>query len=110
MSTSGNLHGLEPYQETQGEEYMGAPMRAHFEKLLTAWQQEPADRTVDPDQARQRIKKIRTALSRIESEEYGYCCSCGDEIGLRRLEADPTTDLCFACPESEEMKEKVLGG
>ncbi|MFP5429202.1 MAG: TraR/DksA C4-type zinc finger protein, partial [Gammaproteobacteria bacterium] len=39
----------------------------------------------------------------------GWCESCGIEIGLRRLEARPTADLCFDCKEVAEQKEKTVG-
>src|SRR3569623_2480282 len=42
------------------------------------------------DRERKLLKKIDEALDRIDSDEYGYCESCGIEIGIRRLEARPT--------------------
>ena len=44
------ISGFEPYVPAKGEEYMGAPMRAHFTKVLNKWKQElmqEVDRTVD---------------------------------------------------------------
>lgn len=58
------------------------------------------------DRERKLIKKINESLALIESEEYGYCESCGVEIGLKRLEARPTATLCIDCKELEERKEK----
>ena len=58
------------------------------------------------DRERKLIKKINESLSAIESGEYGYCESCGVEIGLKRLEARPTATLCIDCKELEERKEK----
>ncbi|MGV8917765.1 MAG: RNA polymerase-binding protein DksA [Pseudomonas sp.] len=129
--------GFEPYVESKGEEYMGAPMRAHFTKILHKWKQQlmqEVDRTVDhmkdeaanfPDPAdrasqeeefnlelrardreRKLIKKIDKTLQLIEDEEYGWCDSCGIEIGIRRLEARPTADMCIDCKTLAEIKEK----
>ncbi|HDS1819411.1 TPA: RNA polymerase-binding protein DksA [Pseudomonas putida] len=61
------------------------------------------------DRERKLIKKIDKTLQKIQDEEYGWCDSCGIEIGLRRLEARPTADLCFDCKELAEKKEKQVG-
>jgi DnaK suppressor protein len=45
------------------------------------------------------LKRIESAFQRMKEGEYGYCVSCGDEIALKRLEADPTTPLCIDCAE-----------
>ncbi|MBE1069073.1 RNA polymerase-binding protein DksA, partial [Escherichia coli] len=37
------------------------------------------------DRERKLIKKIDETLQLIEDEEYGWCDSCGVEIGIRRL-------------------------
>jgi DnaK suppressor protein len=52
------------------------------------------------------LRKIDKTLRRIDSDDYGYCDSCGVEIGLRRLEARPTAELCIECKELEEKREK----
>jgi DnaK suppressor protein len=58
------------------------------------------------DRERKLIKKINESLALIEGGEYGYCESCGVEIGLKRLEARPTATMCIDCKELEERKEK----
>ncbi len=60
------------------------------------------------DRERKLIKKIDESIARIESGEYGYCDSCGVEIGLKRLEARPTATLCIDCKELEERREKQI--
>ena len=50
--------------------------------------------------------KIEEALLRIELSEYGYCRETGEEIGLARLDARPTADLCIAEKERMEQREK----
>jgi len=60
------------------------------------------------DRERKLIKKIDESLARIERGEYGYCESCGVEIGLKRLEARPTATLCIDCKEIEERREKQM--
>lgn len=58
------------------------------------------------DREHKLIKKIDEAIGRIESGEYGYCESCGVEIGLSRLEARPTATLCIECKTRDEIREK----
>ena len=60
------------------------------------------------DRERRLIRKIDNTLSKIKSDEYGYCDNCGIEIGLRRLEARPTASLCIDCKTLDEIKEKQL--
>ena len=55
-----------------------------------------------------RIKKIDSTLDLLDNHEYGYCESCGVEIGIRRLEARPTASLCIDCKTLEEIKEKQM--
>ena len=52
------------------------------------------------------LRKITKTLRRLDNDDYGYCDSCGVEIGLRRLEARPTAELCIECKELEEKREK----
>ncbi len=61
------------------------------------------------DRERKLIKKINQTLGRIEEDDYGYCDSCGVEIGIRRLEARPTATMCIDCKTLAEIKEKQLG-
>lgn len=58
------------------------------------------------DRERKLIKKIDEALADVESGDYGYCETCGVEIGVRRLEARPTATLCIDCKQLEEIREK----
>lgn len=60
------------------------------------------------DRERKLIKKIDEAMDSIDSHEYGYCDSCGVEIGVRRLEARPTATLCIDCKTLEEIREKQM--
>ena len=54
--------------------------------------------------------KIAQALRRIESEDYGYCETCGAEIRLARLEARPEASECIDCKTLSERQEKQLLG
>ncbi len=61
------------------------------------------------DRERKLIKKIDSTLDLIEAEDYGYCDTCGVEIGIRRLEARPTATQCIDCKTLAEIKEKQTG-
>lgn len=62
------------------------------------------------DRERKLIKKIDDTLDLISSGEYGYCETCGVEIGLRRMEARPTATQCIDCKSLDEIKEKQTRG
>lgn len=44
-----------------------------------------------------RIRALEAAITRIHSKEFGWCDDCGEFIGLRRLELDPTVMRCRDC-------------
>ncbi|QFU77096.1 RNA polymerase-binding protein DksA [Halioglobus maricola] len=58
------------------------------------------------DRERKLIKKIDSTMERIEQDDYGFCDACGVEIGIKRLEARPTANLCIDCKTLDEIKEK----
>lgn len=60
------------------------------------------------DRERKLIKKIDEIIAKIDADEYGYCESCGIEIGLKRLEARPTATLCIDCKTLDEIREKQM--
>jgi DnaK suppressor protein len=60
------------------------------------------------DRERKLIKKIDETIARIDAGEYGYCESCGVEIGLKRLEARPTATLCIDCKTLDELRERQV--
>jgi len=62
------------------------------------------------DRERKLIKKIDDTLALMSSSEYGYCETCGVEIGLRRMEARPTATQCIDCKSLDEIKEKQTRG
>lgn len=62
------------------------------------------------DRERKLIKKIEKTLELIEHNDFGFCESCGVEIGIRRLEARPTADLCIDCKSLAEIREKQMKG
>ena len=53
------------------------------------------------------LKKIDEAIARIDGGTYGVCESCGEQIGIKRLEARPVTTLCIDCKTRQEEEEKL---
>ena len=62
------------------------------------------------DRERKLINKISTSIEKIKQDDYGWCESCGDEIGIKRLEARPTATHCIDCKTLDEIKERQLSG
>jgi len=58
------------------------------------------------DRERKLIRKINSAIARIEDGSYGYCDETGEEIGLKRLEARPVATLCLEAQERREKAER----
>jgi DnaK suppressor protein len=50
------------------------------------------------------LRRIASALQRMEAGEYGYCQGCGELIARGRLEADPTASLCIRCASKAESR------
>lgn len=61
------------------------------------------------DRERKLLKRIEQTLQKLKSGDYGYCDTCGIEIGLKRLEARPTAELCVDCKTLAEIREKQMG-
>jgi len=112
------IAGVEPYQEKAGEEYMYEAV-THMQDEAANFP-DPVDRAAQEeefslelrnrDRERKLIKKIEKTLKKVEDEDFGYCESCGVEIGIRRLEARPTADLCIDCKTLAEIREKQMAG
>jgi DnaK suppressor protein len=48
------------------------------------------------------LQRIDAALERLETDEYGYCLTCGDEISVKRLELDPAVTVCIDCAKGDQ--------
>jgi DnaK suppressor protein len=53
------------------------------------------------------LDRVRDALARLESGEYGNCVDCSGEVAEERLRAVPFAVRCTAC---EEAREQVIAG
>ena len=62
------------------------------------------------ERERKLLSKINESIDDIQINDYGYCASCGIEIGIRRLEARPTATRCIDCKTIEEIHERQKYG
>ena len=62
------------------------------------------------ERERKLLSKINESIEDLRSNDYGYCSSCGIEIGIRRLEARPTATRCIDCKTIEEIHERQQYG
>lgn len=137
MTNNTNFLGIKLYKQGKKEPYMSDEMREHFIHILVSWRQslmveaeetvrslkephhfpdpidrasEEEERTVElktSDRKRKLIRKIDKTIDKVRDEAFGYCDSCGVEIGIRRLEARPTATECIDCKSFDEIKEKT---
>jgi DnaK suppressor protein len=52
------------------------------------------------------LGKINQAIDRIEQGIFGECENCGEDIGLRRLQARPVAQLCIDGKDEQETLER----
>ena len=51
-----------------------------------------------------RLRRISSALHRIENGDYGVCLTCGAPIDSERLKAMPDAPLCMPCEARREAE------
>ncbi|WP_224390937.1 TraR/DksA C4-type zinc finger protein [Pseudonocardia sp. ICBG1293] len=56
---------------------------------------------LDERTRRARTVRVRAALTRLDTGEYGRCDVCGEQIDDERLEVRPDTDRCRDHPEDD---------
>ncbi|WP_028323013.1 RNA polymerase-binding protein DksA [Desulfatiglans anilini] len=61
------------------------------------------------DRERKLIGKIKEALERLDTNTFGICESCGEDISEERLKARPVTTLCIECKKKQENEERLRG-
>ena len=56
------------------------------------------------EQERRELQSIERSLAKISTGSFGECESCGDSIGVKRLEVLPEAKLCTQCQSIEERE------
>ncbi len=111
----------EDYIPSENEEYMNARHLGYFSAKLQCMlneleRQELQFYSIEDEEneklierRKEKAEEIKEALEKIKLGTYGYCEGTGEEIGVRRLEANP---LAIYCIEEQERieKEKSLYG
>jgi len=80
----------------------------HFDWVDQAWD-ESENRLLDrlSNTYLEEMARIRIALEKIHSGDYGFCSACHTPIESKRLNAFPETLFCFSCQEIREELENV---
>ena len=55
----------------------------------------------------EQYKDIADAFRKLQSNSYGLCEECGDEISIKRLEVNPLARYCIDCKTRREEIEKI---
>ena len=48
------------------------------------------------------LLKLNTALQQLETDEFGTCIACGEDINIKRLAVDPVASHCIDCANKLE--------
>jgi RNA polymerase-binding protein DksA len=83
------------------DETQEIPSDNHPGDVATITLDREIDYTLEENEERL-IAEIDAALERIEAGTFGICQTCGNPIGLERLEAVPYTTQCIECKRKEE--------
>ena len=62
------------------------------------------------DRERRLLTKIKSAIGRIDNDDFGVCDNCGNDISIERLEVRPVATLCIDCKTKQENHEKTHAG
>jgi DnaK suppressor protein len=52
------------------------------------------------------VRRLRSAMGRIDDGSYGICLECEEEIAPKRLKAIPWAELCIGCQERADASRK----
>jgi DnaK suppressor protein len=103
----GNLELMRRALESQLRE--AAPSRELLDSIRIHQAADPIDMTqqaaeremavhnLDRDSAR--VRRLRSAIERINHGSYGVCLQCEENIASKRLNAIPWAELCIKCQE-----------
>ena len=65
---------------------------------MDSLQVQAMDQAQEQARRRQRIR-LKAALERLDTGDYGYCVTCDEPIGEKRLKLDPAAPLCIHCAQ-----------
>jgi DnaK suppressor protein len=56
------------------------------------------------DRESMRLREVRAAVKRIDTDTFGVCLNCEQDISMKRLAAIPWTELCIICQEAADNR------
>jgi len=65
--------------------------------------QSQAMHTESLNRAQRQVTALQHALTRLESDEFGICAQCDEDIAEARLQHNPAAVLCIGCAEKREQ-------
>ena len=92
---------LQELQERGNPVPVGGYARRPFPPPVTGELQRP--RMSGINRARFRLTRLEQILQRIDDPGFGVCVLCGREIGIKRLQVLPETDLCPECSDQRSV-------
>lgn len=87
------------------KQQLASPPEMNDEADRAAYEEESRLALRIVDRERRLLPKIAAALKRIADGDYGYCLESGEPIGIPRLLARPTAELCAEVKTLNERKE-----
>ena len=99
------LVATETHYEYKGPRgpYMNVSQKAYFKSLLEHNLNDFTERkSRESSEVRRRrlagaISEIQDALTRVETDKFGYCIKCGDVLGFQTMELWLNMSLCVNC-------------
>ena len=92
-------------EDQQGERVHEAMKEAHDMADEASADLESTINIVNMSRHLHEIKECQDALRRLTSGDYGLCISCGEEIELNRLKANPVSSRCISCQSKAEHQD-----
>ncbi|WP_275286358.1 TraR/DksA C4-type zinc finger protein [Halomonas elongata] len=69
--------------------------------------QHPAVTEEEEERRRQTMRRIDSALDRLDRNEFGQCQACGERISAQRLERDPLVSECTDCADGRYIERPI---
>jgi RNA polymerase-binding transcription factor len=87
------------FLEKKVDEMEGALRREHSANFSEQAHEREDDEVMErlELEAKNEIEAIKQAVERIETENYGVCTKCGEDISEKRLEILPYAGMCVNC-------------
>jgi DnaK suppressor protein len=54
------------------------------------------------DRDSMRLREVRAAVKRIDTDTFGICLNCEQDISMKRIAAVPWAELCIICQEAAD--------